>query len=161
MHDSATSEGLYCTDVTGYQAANSFLRTVTPLEPEIIFELSNIKVCWTDKMTLLFRPPFPGQTDGNKVYKMYLERLASEDNQCLLEWLRSHRTSGAKPKPYHENKVLVGVKFVSVFNPLYFYQYLTIHYPHRRPNELRHPEEDSMPASIQFFSQAAALLPDH
>ena len=24
MHESATSEGLYCTDVTGYQAANSF-----------------------------------------------------------------------------------------------------------------------------------------
>ena len=33
MHESATSEGLYCTDVTGYQAAHSFLRTVTPLEP--------------------------------------------------------------------------------------------------------------------------------
>ena len=33
MHESATSEGLYCTDVTGYQATHSFLRTVTPLEP--------------------------------------------------------------------------------------------------------------------------------
>ena len=42
MHESATSEGLYCTDVTGYQAAHSFLRTVTPLEPEMVFQLSNI-----------------------------------------------------------------------------------------------------------------------
>ena len=58
MHESATSEGLYCKDVTGYQAAHSFLRTVTPLEPEMVFQLSNIKVCWTDKMTILFRPPF-------------------------------------------------------------------------------------------------------
>ena len=30
MHESATSEGLHCSDVTGYQAANSFLRTVRP-----------------------------------------------------------------------------------------------------------------------------------
>ena len=47
------SEGLYCTDVTGYQAAHSFLRTVTPLEPEMVFELSNIKVCWTDKCSVV------------------------------------------------------------------------------------------------------------
>lgn len=52
MHESATSEGLYCNDVTGYQAANS-LRTVTPLKPEMIFELTSTKVCWTDKMTAL------------------------------------------------------------------------------------------------------------
>ena len=28
MHEAATSEGLYCTDLTGFQAANSFLCTV-------------------------------------------------------------------------------------------------------------------------------------
>ena len=161
MHESATSEGLYCTDVTGYQAANSFLRTVTPLELEMIFTLSNIKVCWTDKMTLLFRPPFPGQTDNNRVYNMYLERPASEEDQSLLQWLRSHRTSGVKAKPYNEDKVLVGVKFVSVFNPVYFYQYLNMHHAHRRPYQLRHPEEATMPSAIQYFSQAAALQPDH
>lgn len=53
------------------------------------------------------------------------------------------------------------VKFVSVFNPVYFYQYLTMHHPHRRPCQVRHPEEASMPAAIQFFSQAAALLTHH
>ena len=73
MHESATSEGLYCNDLTGYQATNSFPRTVTPLEPEMIFELASTKVCWTDKMTLLFRPPFPAQTDSHKVYQLYLQ----------------------------------------------------------------------------------------
>ena len=87
MHESATSEGLYCTDVTEYQAANSFLRTVTPLEPEMVFQLSNIKVCWTDKMTHLFRPPFPDQTMSHKVYQMYLQRPAGEAEQSLLQWL--------------------------------------------------------------------------
>ena len=63
-----------CNDVTGYQAANSFPLTVTPLEPEMIFELASTKVCWTDKMTLLFRPPFPAQTDSHKVYQLYLQQ---------------------------------------------------------------------------------------
>ena len=160
MHESATSEGLYCNDVTGYQAANSFLRTVTPLELKMIFELTSTKVCWTDKMTLLSRPPFPGQTDSNKAYQFYLQRPRSEEDQSLLFWLRTHNTSSTKPKAYDGDRYLVGVKFVSVFNPVYFYQYITMHHPHRSPNELRHPEEESMPKSIQFFSQAVALLPD-
>ena len=83
MHDSATSGGLYCKDVTGYQAAHSFLRTVTLLEPEMLFQLSNIKVCWTDKMTILFRPPFPDQTTTHKVYNMCLQRSRGEDHQSL------------------------------------------------------------------------------
>ena len=104
--------------------------------PEMIFQLSNIKVCWTDKMTVLFWPLFPGQTDSHKVYSMYLQHPLAEEDQPLLQWLRSHRTSGDKAKSYDVDKVLVGVKFVSIFNPLYFYQYLTMHYPHWRPSQL-------------------------
>ena len=137
MHESATSEGLCCTDVTGYQAAHSFLRTVTPLEPEMVFQLSNIKVCWTDKCTVLFRPPFPDQTEGNKVYKMYLQRPQNEEDQSLLQWLRCHQTSASKPKPYTDDRVLVGVKYVSLFNPIFFYQHLTMNFPHHlRPSNI-------------------------
>ena len=156
MHESATSQGLYCTDATGYQATNSFLRTVKPLEPEMVFQFSNIKVCWSDKMTV-FCPPFPDQTASNKTYQMYLQRPAAEAQQTLLQWLRCHRTSGSKPKPYDVDKVLVGVKFASVFNPIYFYQHLTMHFPHHSPTQLCHPEEETMPPSIRFFSQAIAL----
>ncbi|KAL9976527.1 hypothetical protein ACROYT_G013841 [Oculina patagonica] len=60
MHEVATSEGLYSSDITGYQAAHSFLRTVVPLEPEMVMQLSNIKVCWTDKLTQQLVAPFPG-----------------------------------------------------------------------------------------------------
>ena len=161
MNESATSEGLYCTDVTGYQAAHSFLRTVTPLEPEMVFQLSNIKVCWTEKFTVLFRPPFPDQTEGDKVYKMYLERPQTEDDQTLLQWLRCHQTSGSKPKPYADDRVLVGVKYVSIFNPIFFYQHLTMNWPHREVNALRHAEEDTMPETIKHFAQSVALTPQY
>ena len=105
--------------------------------------------------------PFPDQTESNKIYGMCLQHPAAEEDQSLLEWLRCHRTSGNKPKAYDVDKVLVGVKFVSIFNPIYFYQYLTIHHLHRSPTQLSHTEEESMPSSICFFSQAAALTTDH
>lgn len=159
MHESATSEGLYCTDVTGYQAANSFLRTVTPLEPEMVFQLSNIKVCWTDKMTLVFRPPFPDQTTSHKVYQMYLQRPPAEAEQSLLQWLRCHQTSTSKPKPYDNDRVLVDVKYVSIFNPVFFYQHLTMHHPHSDVRELHHPHASTMPSTIAHFAQSAALTP--
>ena len=145
MHESATSEGLYCTGLNSYQAAHSFLRTVTLLESEMVFQLSNIKVCWTDKCTVLFRPLFPHQTEGKKVYKMYLQRPQNEEDQSLLQWLRCHQTSGSKPKPYTDNRVQVGIKYVSLFNPIFFYQHLTMNFPHRHVNQLRHPGEDTMP----------------
>ena len=90
--------------------------------------------------------------------QFYLQRPRSEDYQSLLFWLSTHNTSSTKA--YDGERYLVEVKFVSVFNPVYFYQYLTMHHPHRSPNELRHPEEESTPKSKQFFSQAVALLPE-
>ncbi|KAL9976907.1 hypothetical protein ACROYT_G014249 [Oculina patagonica] len=66
MHEAATSEGLYSSDITGYQAAHSFLRTVVPLEPEMVMQLSNIKVCWTDKLMRQLVAPFPRQTSTHK-----------------------------------------------------------------------------------------------
>ena len=60
MHDASTSKGLYCLDISGFQVANSFLWMVHPLVPEMVFQLSTIKVAWTDKMTKQFRPPYPG-----------------------------------------------------------------------------------------------------
>ena len=84
MHKAATVEGLYCNDVTGYQAANSFLRTVRPLAPEMIFQLANVKVAWTDKLTKQFRPPHPGQEESNVMYQLYLRRERNHEEKSLL-----------------------------------------------------------------------------
>ena len=89
MHESATSKGLYCMDVTGFQAANSFLRTVQPLPPEMAFQLSNIKIAWTDKMTRQFAPPHHDQEKENMVCQLNLRREPAEENMSLLQWLRS------------------------------------------------------------------------
>ena len=159
MHESATSEGLYCTDVTGYQAANSFLRTVRPLAPEMAFQL-NYKIAWTDKMTRNFTPPHPGQEQNNVVYQLYLRREPQHECMSLLEWLRCHTVVGKKAKSLGADKFLVGVKFLSVQNPVFFFQHLLVHHPHRSPSQLRHLEEATMPPAIRHFSQAIQLCPE-
>lgn len=58
------------------------------------------------------------------------------------------------------DKYLVAVKFVSVFNPVYFFQHLLVNYPHRHAAQLRHLEQATMPPAIQYFSQAVSLMPD-
>ena len=159
MHEAATVEGLYCTDITGFQAANSFLRSVRPLAPEMALQLSNIKVAWTNKQTKQFCVPHPGQEERNKEYLQYLKRDGSEEQQSLLEWLRCHSTVGTKPKALGADKYLVAAKFVSPFNPVFF-QHLLVNHPHRHPAQLRHLEQATMPPAIQYFAQAVSLRPD-
>ena len=92
---------------------------------------------------------------------MYLQRPQTEEDQTLLQWLRCHQTSGSKPKPYADDRVLVGVKYVSLFNRIFFYQHLTMNFPHHEVNELRHAEEDTMPDTIKHFAQCVSLTPQY
>ena len=92
---------------------------------------------------------------------MYLQRPQTEEDQTLLQWLRCHQTSGSKPKPYADDRVLVGVKYVSLFNRIFFYPHLTMNFPHREVNELRHAEEDTMPDTIKHFAQCVSLTPQY
>lgn len=160
MHEACTSEGFYSSDVTGYQAAHSFLRTVRPLAPEMIFQLSSIKPAWTNKMTKQFRAPYPDQEMENKSYEKYLTREPDKENMCLLQWLRRHTIVRNRVRSLDNDKYLVGVKFVSVFNAVFFHQHLLVHHPHRHPSELRHLEEHTMPSSIRHFAQAVTLQPE-
>ena len=130
MHEAATVEGLYCTDMTGYQAANSFLGSVRPLAPEMAFQLANIKVAWTDKFTKQFRAPHPEQEENNAVYQLYLKREPSEEQQSLLQWLRRHSTAAQKAKDLAADKYLVAIKLVSPFNAIFFFQHQLVHHLH-------------------------------
>ena len=49
---------------------------------------------------------------------------------------------------------------MSVFNHVFFHQYLLFHHPHRHPTELRHLEEETMPSCIRHFVQAVTLQPE-
>ena len=79
----------------------------------------------------------------------------------LPQWLRTHTIVRHRVKTLENDKYLVGVKFVSVFNPVCFHQHLLLHHPHPHPSELRHLEEQTMPYSIFHLAQAVTLQPDN
>ena len=84
----STSEALHSRELTGFQAANSFLRTIHLLEPEMVFALSSIKPAWTNLRTKRLVVPTPETINSNKEHNQYLRRPATEQHLNFLEWLR-------------------------------------------------------------------------
>ena len=154
MHDAATAEGLYSRGVMGYQVANSFLRTVHPLAPEIFFQLSNVKMAYTEKLTKQFCLTHPSQEHTNVIYQLYLCRGCTEEHQCFLHSLRSHSTVGNKPEDLGPGKYLVAIKYILLFNAVFFFQHLLVHHPYHHAMHPRHLAECTIPPAIQFFDQA-------
>ena len=67
---------------------------------------------------------------------------------------------GRRVKSLGADKFLFAVKFLSVQNPVFFFQHLLVHHPHCSPSQLRHLEEATMPPAIKHFSQALQLCPE-
>ncbi|KAJ7359029.1 hypothetical protein OS493_019936 [Desmophyllum pertusum] len=136
-HNGASNEGLHCNDVSGFQAACTFLRSMHPLEPEMALQLTNMKIAWTCSRTKRVTPPTPDSASTHSSYQKYLKRRQDENQLSFLEWLRAYNDSPTKPTRYRSGETLVGVKLLSMFNPLFFYQFLIMHHPHTCEHDLR------------------------
>lgn len=78
----------------------------------------------------------------------------------LLQWLRAHDHGKTRPKRYSHGQTLVGVKYLSIFNPLFFYQYIAMNYPHAEEAVLHHQHELDLPLPIRYFVKALELCPE-
>ena len=155
-----TNESLYVSDITGFEAANSFLSCMKPLEPEMVLQLSNIKIAWSNSRTKSFVAPTPEKTKTNTTYQKYLKRPDEEAETTFLQWLREYNESQRKPKKYTSGTTLVGVQQFSVFNPVFFFQHLLMNHPHTSEEQIHHSEEQQLPASVKYFRKATELLPE-
>lgn len=72
-HDGASTQGLHCSDISGYQAACTFLRSMRPLEPEMTLQLANIKLAWTPSRTKRVTAPTPDTATKHASYQKYLK----------------------------------------------------------------------------------------
>ena len=157
--DSQTTEALYSTHLQPAQAAYRHLRDMKPCEPEMIMSLSSQKMAWCSNSTKSFVPPRPSTVESNVVLKKYHNRT-NEADISFLDYLRTHDTSKAKPPLYKRQICLVGIKYVSYFNPEFFFQYLIMNKPHKDLKELRHPNHESLPADLKYFAACIAHIPE-
>lgn len=143
-----------------YQAAYRHLRALRPLEPEMWMLLSSQKIAWTNSRTKSVTVPTRG-TEVSKVYRGYLERPKTQEVLSFLNWLRMYDGNKTPAKLYKQGTTtLVGTKMRSVFADDFFHQYNVLHIAHRKPEDLYHPDDASLPAPIKCFAAAWLLSPD-
>lgn len=128
-HNVVKTQQLYSRDLGAYQAATSFLKNMHPLEPEMILQLTSMKIAWSNSQTKAVTAPIPNQPSP-KSHQKYLNRSPQDEALPFLHWLRLYDHEKSPPKAYKGGMTLVGVKHLSPFNPLYFYQQLVMNFPH-------------------------------
>ena len=130
-----------------------------PLEPEMVLQLTSLKIARSNSHTKAFTAPTPDQTE-HKIHLKYLACANEDEHMTFLEWLREYDYEKNPPKRYRDGNTLVGLKHFSVFNPLYFFQLLVMNFPHRSLDELRDPREDRLADPIKYFVPMWDKLPE-
>ena len=118
--DSRSTEALYSTHLQPASAAYRHLRDMKPCEPEMVMSLSSIKMAWCSNGTKNYVPPRPDSAENDVTLLKYHSRNAEPDIS-FMDYLRRYDTSKRKPLPYKRQKCLVGVKYLSYFNPHFFF----------------------------------------
>lgn len=104
--------------------------------------------------------PTPDFVPTHSAYQTYLKRQPFDSQLTFVQWLRMYNETAAKPSKYRSGDTLVGVQTYSYFNPVFFYQFLAMHFPHSAEGELHHEREEQLPTSIKFFVKATELMPE-
>ena len=158
--DAYDNDAMYSVHVGSYQAAYRHVRSMKPLEPEMWLQLSSIKMSWSCSRRKKFRVPPIENLNQNRAYQKYLTRPAQFQNLSLLQWLREVDETRVPPRPYKDGSTLVGIKTVSPFRDLYYFQHLLLYMPHSSTNALYHPQHDRLPRQIRFFASAFSRMND-
>ena len=157
--ETQSTESLYSTHLQPAQAAYRHLHDMKPCEPEMMMSLSAQKMAWSSNSTKSYAPPRPSSAEGNIMLKKYYNRSNMID-LSFIEFLRTHDTSKAKPTLYKQQRSLVNIKYVSYFNPYFFFQFLVMNKPHKQLHDLQHPNHDSLPDDLQYFASCMAYMPE-
>ena len=107
------------------------LCTLSICEPEMWILLSNKKLSWCDSTRSAYQVPDPCHASENMELSNYHPHPENLENLSFLRYLRSYNASVCPPKQYKDGtSVLVGLQYLSIYNPVYFFQFLLMNHPH-------------------------------
>ena len=160
--ESFHSDALYTSSLSPATTAFKYAMSLDIGEPEMWALLTSRKLSWTNATRKQFPIPLsPELAASSVIVQKYYARAAPFHNSTLLQWLRIVDETQAVPTRYTKTKiVLVGLKFCSIFNPAYFFQYLLVNFPHRTVDFITPPSGNHLPLQILYFHKAHLLLPD-
>lgn len=157
--DSQSTDALYSTHLIAAQAAYRHLRDMKPCEPEMVMTLFSAKLAWSSNATKRYVPPTPLSADSDPILQKY-HRRTEESDISFIEFLRKHDTSKVSAPLYKHQTCLVGIKYVSYFNVDFFFQFLVMNKPHRKLEELKHPNHDTLPEDLKYFASCLVNTPE-
>ena len=127
--ESFHKDSLFVSDVNASHAAFRYLVNLKLCEPEMWTLLSDTKLSYCYGTTVQFVAPYPQSIEDHTVVQQYYRRPHSHIHLSLLEWLRVHNTTAKKSRSA-SLPVFIGIKFLSLFNPIFFFQMLLVYFPH-------------------------------
>ena len=120
--------------------------------------LSGIKVSYCYGTTAKFVIPTPDSISENTLVQQYYRRCRDEHTLSLLQWLRNYHTSSKKSRS-STLPVFIGVQFLSLYNPLYFFQVLLLYHPHTSTDViLPHTSQSHLPPQVMYFQRPMQLI---
>ena len=158
--ESFHTDTLYTSTLSPATTAFKYALSLDIAEPEMWVLLTSRKISWTNASRKQYSIPLsPDVASVNGIVQKYYGRPAAFEHLPLLQWLRTVDDTQAVPTAYAKSKVvLVGLKYSSIFNPAYFFQYLLVNFPHRTLSEITPPPGHSLPFQILYFHKAHLLM---
>ena len=101
--------------------------------------------------------PTPDNAGENMLLNLYYNRPEMHHQMNFTQWLRQYHANTKKSCGEHL-PVFVGIKFLSLFNEIFFFQYLLMNHPHDRLTEIL-PDHGNIPRQLRHFKTASLLTP--
>ena len=138
-----------------------YIALLSICEPEMWMLLTSKKLSWCDSTRSQFRVPDASHAGSHAVVRQYYARPDDLHHLSFHQYLRQYNVTVIPPKCYKPGtSVLVGLQYLSIYNPMYCSQLLLMTYPHRDIADILPTCEDT-PPQIKHFKVASILLPDY
>lgn len=160
-NESFHSDVFFCDSLAPSTMAFKYAMSLDICEPEMWALLTNIKLSWTNATRKKLN--IPNTVDGvrtNSTVCKYYKREQQYKTLSLLEWLRNVDEKKTIPTEYSKKKVvLVGMRYCSIFNNFYFFQFLVANFPHYNIEEILPIDDSHLPQQVLYFNRAVSLMP--
>jgi len=139
-------------------AAYRHLTSLRPCDPEMILQMSTVKLAWTSRTTKKIVPCKLAKFGDDAVVQQYINREDTLKEMTLLEWARKF-VLGSTRSSSHTQNALVAVRYNSVYHEEFFFQDMLFNCAFRSLDDLLHCHDAILPPDLRFFAASIQRNP--
>lgn len=159
VHDAQLQKSTFTRNPSTYMIAYQHLKALCPNVPEMVLQMSDIKVAWSSTNTKKFVPPSRANLANNQIISNYMGRPNDETELNFISWARTHVMEHKDGCKHQKTASLVAVRFNSIYHEEFFLQDLLVFYPFRIVQDLLHVHDETLPLEIRYFASSVEKCP--